>query len=416
MREPRSRLGSHLSTIFVHALPTRNLAAASVSLAFFLLMAGANLPTVFYDSYSKRFGLTSVELGGLYSSYALVIIFALPVFGRLSDRFGRAFVLAGGMMTTAFAMLAFAVGAGLDTLYAGRILQGISVALISGPGTATLAELLDDRVRAALLSTAAIAGGSAVGPLLGAFLSQLMHGSDQLPFLVLAASAIALALSLIIFVPKEGLTPSSAGFKYREALSAICSAAFIEACAAGAFGFVVPGILMSFGPGLAGSAFDLHWPLIGGLLAFLLMGSSALTQFAIRWTGIAHPTVLGVLLVPSGLLLFVEGLAHRDVTLVAMAVVMSGAANGLTFTGSVAIINRIAPANARAFVASVLYMTLYLGQGAGPLALGFAIRAVGLQAALDSCSRVILVLALATAIPLLRRLVIHLVQRKQPGA
>src|SRR4051812_32096863 len=285
-----------VSDLSARILPNRKIAAANVSLAIFLMMAGANLPTVFYDTYSMRFGLSSVGMSGLYSVYAMIIIVGLPVFGRLSDRFGRTITLVGGMMMMALSGLAFAVATNVEMLYAGRILQGISVALISGPGAATLAELSNDRVWAALLSTAATAMGSALGPLLGAFLSQLTHGSDQLPFLFLAICAVGLAISLSFLLPKASPPPSGAPFERSEALSIVGSAVFIEACAAGAFAFAVPGIFMSFGPGLIGSAFGLHWPLIGGFLAFLLMGSSALAQLAVRWTGIAHPTLAGILL------------------------------------------------------------------------------------------------------------------------
>jgi MFS family permease len=396
-----------VSDLSVRVLPNRNIAAASVSLAFFLVMAGANLPTVFYDTYSARFGLSSVDISGLYSVYALIIIAGLPVFGRLSDRFGRTVTLAGGMLTMAVAGLAFVAATKIEMLYAGRILQGISVALISGSGTATLAELFDDRVRAALLSTAAIATGSALGPLLGASLSQLMHQSDQLPFLFLAGSAVALAISLSVFVPKASSPLSKAPFDRRAVLSIIGSAVFIEACAAGAYGFAIPGIFMSFGPGLVGSAFGLHWPLIGGFVAFLLMGSSALAQFAVRWTGVPHPMFAGIFLTAGGLILFVHGLGSVNAVLVATAIIIAGAGNGLAFTGSVTIINHIAPPNARGFVSSVLYMMLYLGQGAGPLALGIAIRAVGVETALDGCSKAVALLALAATLPLLRRLIIR---------
>jgi MFS family permease len=389
----------------VRVLPNRSIAVVSVSMAFFLMMAGANLPTVFYDTYSVRFGLSSVEMSGLYSVYALIIVIGLPVFGRLSDRFGRTITLAGGMMTMALAGLAFAVAATVEMLYAGRILQGISVAFISGPGTATLAELSHDRVRAAFLSTAAIAAGSALGPLLGASLSQLMHGSDQLPFLFLAVCAVALAISLSVFVPKASPPPSGAPFDRGEILSIVGSAIFIEACVAGAYAFAIPGIFMSFGPGFVGSAFGLHWPLIGGFLAFLLMGSSALAQLAVRWTGITHPTFAGILLLAGGFALFVRGLASPDAVLVTAAIIIAGAGNGLAFTGSVTIVNRTAPPNARGFVSSLLYVALYLGQGAGPFALGLAIRAAGVQAALDGCSKAVTVLALAVALPLLRRLI-----------
>src|SRR5262249_6177688 len=60
-----------------------------VTVALFLLNAGANLPTPLYEFYRARFGLTPFTITAIYSIYAIVVIAGLPLFGHVSDRVGR---------------------------------------------------------------------------------------------------------------------------------------------------------------------------------------------------------------------------------------------------------------------------------------------------------------------------------------
>jgi MFS family permease len=56
---------------------------------WFVLMAGANLATPLYAVYARKFGFSSLVLTTVFATYAVVLVPALVLFGRLSDRLGR---------------------------------------------------------------------------------------------------------------------------------------------------------------------------------------------------------------------------------------------------------------------------------------------------------------------------------------
>jgi MFS family permease len=58
----------------------------TVCLAWLILMAGANLATPLYAVYADRFGFSSFVLTAIFATYAIVLVPALILFGRLSDR------------------------------------------------------------------------------------------------------------------------------------------------------------------------------------------------------------------------------------------------------------------------------------------------------------------------------------------
>ena len=58
-----------------------------------VLMAGANLATPLYAVYAQRFHFSSLVLTAIFATYAFVLVPALILFGRLSDRFGRRLVI-----------------------------------------------------------------------------------------------------------------------------------------------------------------------------------------------------------------------------------------------------------------------------------------------------------------------------------
>src|SRR3954451_24209680 len=99
--------------------------------SWLVLIAGANLATPLYAVYAERFGFSSLVLTLIFATYAVVLVPALILFGRLSDRFGRRVVIALGLGTAVAALAVFAAAQDELWLYAARALQGLAVGMIS---------------------------------------------------------------------------------------------------------------------------------------------------------------------------------------------------------------------------------------------------------------------------------------------
>src|SRR5436190_19525733 len=83
-----------------------------VWLAWLLLMAGANLAAPLYAVYAARFGFSSLVLTAIFAAYAVVLVPALLLFGRLSDRFGRRPVVVAGLVVACTGLALFALARG----------------------------------------------------------------------------------------------------------------------------------------------------------------------------------------------------------------------------------------------------------------------------------------------------------------
>jgi MFS family permease len=135
--------------------------------------------------YAEDFGATPRTIGLLVAAYSLAQFILAPVWGRLSDRFGRRPILLLTIAGSAIGSLILGLAGGLVMLFVGRIIDGASGASVS-VARAVIADTSDaaDRPRLMGLLGAAFGVGFVVGPLIGGLAAL---GGRSLPFFVAAA-------------------------------------------------------------------------------------------------------------------------------------------------------------------------------------------------------------------------------------
>src|SRR5258706_16375466 len=130
---------------------------ASITVSY---LASSSAPTPLYPIYQAEWGFSPVAVTFVFGVYAVAVLAALLVAGRLSDYVGRRPVLIVATAIQAVTMVLFAFADGLSDLIAARVIQGLATgAAIAAVG----AGLLDmDKARGAVANSVAPAAGTAL--------------------------------------------------------------------------------------------------------------------------------------------------------------------------------------------------------------------------------------------------------------
>ena len=220
----------------------RNILILFFSLAVVMLGFGIVIPILPF--YVEKFGASGSSLGLLMASFAVMQFIFAPIWGGLSDRYGRKPVLMLGVLGNALAHLLFGLSTQLWMLFAARAMAGILSAATMPAAMAYIGDSTSERERGSGMGIlrAAVGVGIIVGPGLGGWLSSI---SLSFPF-YLAAILSALAV-LPIFL----LLPESLPLEKRTHCEAgVCSTQFSVLCQAlcGPIGcLLLLSFLLSFG-------------------------------------------------------------------------------------------------------------------------------------------------------------------------
>lgn len=166
-------------------------------------MVGFGFIIPLLPDYIERFGGTPALVGLLSSVYALGQLFAAPVVGRLSDRYGRKPLLLLSIGGTFLSLLLLGAAWALPLVFLSRILDGLTGGNIT-VAQSYIADITTEENRAKGLGMigAAFGLGFILGPLFGGLLSRF-----GLAVPAFTAAGIAfLNLLLITFILPESLT------------------------------------------------------------------------------------------------------------------------------------------------------------------------------------------------------------------
>jgi DHA1 family tetracycline resistance protein-like MFS transporter len=175
----------------------------------FLNIMGLGLILPVLPFYATAYGADGAQVGLLFTAFSGFQFLASPVFGALSDRFGRRPIILFGVLGQVLAYLIMGFATSLSMLFISRIFAGATAGNIS----ATQAYIADvtrpqDRTRAYGLVGAAFGAGLLFGPALGGALTLLdtrapAFGAATLLALNLVFGYLMLSESL----PKERRVP-----------------------------------------------------------------------------------------------------------------------------------------------------------------------------------------------------------------
>jgi MFS family permease len=158
-----------------------------------------------------RLGATPERITPLLAVYSACQFIAAPLWGRLSDRFGRRPILMSSMFGAALSYVMLAFGTSMSWLLASRILGGAMAGNIAAAfAYAADVTVNENRAKGLGLVGAAIAIGFMLGPALGGVLAgpHPQAANFTLPALVAAASSSLGLLAVWLWLP-ESHTPDN---------------------------------------------------------------------------------------------------------------------------------------------------------------------------------------------------------------
>lgn len=123
--------------------------------------------------YTSNPGEQAIVVTLLTSVYAVCVFFAAPLFGALSDKYGRRPLLLLCLLGAAIGYLVFGIGGALWVLFAGRIIEGITGGSISTI-FAYFADIIprDQRTKYFGWMSAVVGVGTVIGPSIGGLMAK----------------------------------------------------------------------------------------------------------------------------------------------------------------------------------------------------------------------------------------------------
>jgi DHA1 family tetracycline resistance protein-like MFS transporter len=172
-----------------------------IFLTIFIDLVGFGIVIPLLTFYANEFQATPFDVGLLMSSYSLMQFVFAPVWGSLSDRFGRRPILFFTILGSSLGYLILGFSGSLAMIYVGRIIAGIAGGNLS-TAQAYIADVTskENRARGMGLFGMAFGLGFILGPAIAGILSKF---GMYVPFLFAAGLSFTNAILLYFILPES---------------------------------------------------------------------------------------------------------------------------------------------------------------------------------------------------------------------
>lgn len=185
-----------------------------IYLTIFVNIIGFGMVFPLLPFYARHFQASEFTVGLLAASFAIAQFILSPIWGRLSDRFGRKPIIAVALAGLSLSFLLFGLADNLSLLFLGRILQGVFSAASISVAQAYVGDVTskEDRIKGMGNLGASLAAGFIFGPGIGGVLSTV---NLSFPFFVASLLAALNFVFVAVFLP-ESLTKKTEKLMIKE--------------------------------------------------------------------------------------------------------------------------------------------------------------------------------------------------------
>jgi multidrug resistance protein len=182
----------------------------------FVDMIGFMIVLPILPFYALKLHATPEAIGWMIASFSIAQLLAAPLWGRMSDRYGRRPALLIGLSASALAYMVFGLATSVWLLFLSRLVQGAGGGT-TGVAQAYVADTVEpaDRARALGWLSAATSAGVMVGPAIGSFAA---HFGQAAPGMIAAALCLINVFFAWKWLPESYKEPAPASNKARKPL------------------------------------------------------------------------------------------------------------------------------------------------------------------------------------------------------
>ncbi|ASO21222.1 MFS family permease [Actinoalloteichus hoggarensis] len=353
-----------MTTALDHPTPRRVLpsggATALQATILITFLAASSAPSPVYDLYRVHWDLAASTLTIVFAVYALSLLAALLVAGRVSDHLGRRPTVWISLGLVSASMVVFLIADAPGWLIVARVVQGLATGIATAALTAGVLDTT--RTRGGVVNSVAPIIGMAFGALGSSLLVQAAPAPMRLVFLVLLILFVLQAVALI-WLPETSLRRPGAlrSLRPRIRLPAATRPVLPVVVPISIAAWALGGFHLSLGPSLAQTVTGSDSALPGGLLVFALTAAGAGSVLLLASISPHRAVVVGAAALAVGVLLTLLSVYGGQSWLFYLASITAGVGFGTGFQGALRMLVPLASPQERTGLMSTFYIVCYLG-------------------------------------------------------